>query len=33
MTRLPPGQAGALLAGLEALINQAPVQAPRREKT
>ena len=33
MTRLPPGQARALLAGLAALINQAPVQAPGREKT
>lgn len=32
MTRLPPGQADALIAGLEALINQAPAQAPRRRR-
>jgi DNA-binding MarR family transcriptional regulator len=33
MARLPQAQADDLIAGLQALINQAPAQAPRREKT
>lgn len=32
MTRLPPAQAEDLIVGLQALINQAPAQVPRKEK-
>ena len=33
MGRLPPAQAEDLINGLQALINQAAAEAPRKEKT